>query len=134
MDSPLGNCEISCHLEPLSKVFFFWHLLHKLWDVYIGHRVISLFCMLLVYLQLNWIQYVLLLFIIDDFYLRAVDSIGWVHGDSIVIGCVRLNEDDNEEGYLVQVIRTEESTFCEVSWSSRRLFCCRRIHITWCAI
>uniref|UniRef100_A0A804QK28 Nuclear pore complex protein NUP214 n=1 Tax=Zea mays TaxID=4577 RepID=A0A804QK28_MAIZE len=42
-----------------------------------------------------------------------VDSIGWVHGDSIVIGCVRLNEDDNEEGYLVQVIRTEESTFCE---------------------
>jgi len=42
-----------------------------------------------------------------------VDSIGWVHGDSIVIGSVRLNEDDNEEGYLVQVIRTEESTFCE---------------------
>jgi hypothetical protein len=62
------------------------------------------------------------------FYLRAVDSIGWVHGDSIVIGCVRLNEDDNEEGYLVQVIRTEESTFCEVSWSSRRFFfCCRQI-------
>jgi len=64
------------------------------------------------------------------FYLRAVDSIGWVHGDSIVIGCVRLNEDDNEEGYLVQVIRTKESTFYEVWWSSTRLFCCRRIHIT----
>jgi len=64
------------------------------------------------------------------FYLRAVDSIGWVHGDSIVIGSVRLNEDDNEEGYLVQVIRTEESTFCEVSWSSRCFFCCRQIHIT----
>jgi len=67
------------------------------------------------------------------FYLRAVDSIGWVHGDSIVIGCVRLNEDDNEEGYLVQVIRTEESTFCEVSWSSRLFFLLSsdtRIHIT----
>jgi hypothetical protein len=63
------------------------------------------------------------------FYLRAVDSIGWVRGDSIVIGCVRLNEDHNEEGYLVQVIRTEESTFCEVSWSSNAFFCCHRIHI-----
>lgn len=51
-----------------------------------------------------------------------MDSIGWVCGDSIVIGCVRLNEDDNEEGYLVQVIRTEEGTFCEVRWSFRRLF------------
>jgi vacuolar-type H+-ATPase subunit I/STV1 len=56
------------------------------------------------------------------FYLRAVDSIGWVRGDSIVIGCVRLNEDHNEEGYLVQVIRTEESTFCEVSWFSNAFF------------
>ncbi|CAN6219986.1 unnamed protein product [Urochloa humidicola] len=42
-----------------------------------------------------------------------VDSIGWIRDDSIVIGCVRLNEDDNEEGYLVQVIRSEENTFCE---------------------
>ncbi|XP_062187110.1 nuclear pore complex protein NUP214 isoform X2 [Phragmites australis] len=42
-----------------------------------------------------------------------VDSIGWVRDDSIVIGCVRLNEEDNEEGYLVQVIRSEENTFFE---------------------
>ncbi|KAJ1292475.1 hypothetical protein BS78_02G394300 [Paspalum vaginatum] len=42
-----------------------------------------------------------------------VDSIGWIRDDSIVIGCVRLNEDENEEGYLVQVIRSEENTFCE---------------------
>jgi len=59
-----------------------------------------------------------------------VDSIGWIRDDSIVIGCVRLNEDDNEEGYLVQVIRSEENTFCEVNWSSRCLLFSHRIHIT----
>jgi nuclear pore complex protein Nup214 len=59
-----------------------------------------------------------------------VDSIGWIRDDSIVIGCVRLNEDDNEEGYLVQVIRSEENTFCEVSWSSTCFLFSHRIHIT----
>jgi len=64
------------------------------------------------------------------FHFLPVDSIGWIRDDSIVIGCVRLNEDDNEEGYLVQVIRSEENTFCEVNWSSRCLLFYHRIHIT----
>jgi tetrahydromethanopterin S-methyltransferase subunit E len=98
---------------------FFLHLLHKHRDVYIGHRVVSSFCMLLVCMQLKLHLVCTFCSLLMIFYLQAVDSIGWVHGDSIVIGCVRLNEDDNEEGYLVQVIRTEESTFCEVRWSSR---------------
>ena len=46
-----------------------------------------------------------------------MDSISWVHDDSIVIGCVRLNG-DNEEGYLVQVIKSEENLLLEVSWFS----------------
>ncbi|XP_037475722.1 nuclear pore complex protein NUP214-like [Triticum dicoccoides] len=44
-----------------------------------------------------------------------VDSIGWVRDDSIVVGCVRLNEESNEEGYLVQVIRSGGDTFFESS-------------------
>ncbi|TVU37188.1 hypothetical protein EJB05_10491 [Eragrostis curvula] len=40
-----------------------------------------------------------------------VDSISWIRDDSIVIGCVGLNE----EGYLVQVIRSEENSFFESS-------------------
>uniref|UniRef100_A0A0D9X321 Nuclear pore complex protein NUP214 n=1 Tax=Leersia perrieri TaxID=77586 RepID=A0A0D9X321_9ORYZ len=40
-----------------------------------------------------------------------VDSIGWVRDDSIVVGCVRLNE----EGYLLQVIRSDGNTFFENS-------------------
>ncbi|KAG8079277.1 hypothetical protein GUJ93_ZPchr0007g3780 [Zizania palustris] len=44
-----------------------------------------------------------------------VDSIGWVRDDSIVVGCVRLNEEGNEEGYLVQVIRSGGNTFFESS-------------------
>jgi nuclear pore complex protein Nup214 len=43
-----------------------------------------------------------------------VDSISWARDDSIVIGCVRLNE-DNKDGYLVQVIKSEEKSFLEVS-------------------
>jgi nuclear pore complex protein Nup214 len=46
-----------------------------------------------------------------------VDSISWARDDSIVIGCVRLNE-DNGDGYLVQVIKSEEKSFLEVSWFS----------------
>nr|BAC79599.1 hypothetical protein [Oryza sativa Japonica Group]BAD30983.1 hypothetical protein [Oryza sativa Japonica Group] len=42
-----------------------------------------------------------------------VDSIGWVRDDSIVVGSVRLNEEGNEEGYLVQVIRSGGNTFFE---------------------
>ncbi|KAM3372118.1 hypothetical protein ACQJBY_019153 [Aegilops geniculata] len=44
-----------------------------------------------------------------------VDSIGWVRDDSIVVGCVRLNEESNEEGYLVKVIRSGGDTFFESS-------------------
>ncbi|XP_040382440.1 nuclear pore complex protein NUP214 [Oryza brachyantha] len=44
-----------------------------------------------------------------------VDSIGWVRDDSIVVGCVKLNEEGNEEGYLVQVIRSSGNTFFENS-------------------
>ncbi|XP_044964279.1 nuclear pore complex protein NUP214 isoform X1 [Hordeum vulgare subsp. vulgare] len=44
-----------------------------------------------------------------------VDSIGWVRDDSIVVGCVRLNEESDEEGYLVQVIRSGGDTFFESS-------------------
>lgn len=44
-----------------------------------------------------------------------VDSIGWVRDDSIVVGCVQLNEEDNEEGYLVQVIRSGGNSFFESS-------------------
>ena len=45
------------------------------------------------------------------FHFLPVDSIGWIRDDSIVIGCVRLNEDDNEEGYLVQVIGVKKTHF-----------------------
>uniref|UniRef100_A0A453AKQ6 DUF6598 domain-containing protein n=1 Tax=Aegilops tauschii subsp. strangulata TaxID=200361 RepID=A0A453AKQ6_AEGTS len=44
-----------------------------------------------------------------------VDSIGWVRDDSIVVGCVRLNEESNEEDYLVKVIRSGGDTFFESS-------------------
>uniref|UniRef100_A0A0E0I5U5 Nuclear pore complex protein NUP214 n=1 Tax=Oryza nivara TaxID=4536 RepID=A0A0E0I5U5_ORYNI len=47
-----------------------------------------------------------------------VDSIGWVRDDSIVVGSVRLNEEGNEEGYLVQVIRSCGNTFFENSSKS----------------
>ncbi|MQL77786.1 hypothetical protein Taro_010228 [Colocasia esculenta] len=38
---------------------------------------------------------------------RIVDSIKWVRSDSIVIGCVQINENDEEVDYMVQVITTE---------------------------
>jgi hypothetical protein len=47
-----------------------------------------------------------------------VDSNGWVRDDSIVIGCVRLDEEGNEVGYLIQVIRSGGNTFFEVNCSS----------------
>ena len=47
-----------------------------------------------------------------------MDSIGWVRDDSIVVGCVRLDEEGNEVGYLVQVIRSGCDTFFEVNCSS----------------
>nr|XP_019710428.1 nuclear pore complex protein NUP214 isoform X2 [Elaeis guineensis] len=42
-----------------------------------------------------------------------VDSIEWVRDDSIIIGCFRVNEDDIEEDYLVQVITSKECKFTE---------------------
>ncbi|XP_024313585.1 nuclear pore complex protein NUP214 isoform X2 [Brachypodium distachyon] len=44
-----------------------------------------------------------------------VDAIGWVRDDSIVVGCVQLNEEGNEENYVVQVIRSGGDTFFESS-------------------
>lgn len=44
-----------------------------------------------------------------------VDSIKWVRDDSLIIGCLRVNEDGNEEGYLVQVITSGEHKFSEFS-------------------
>ncbi|RWW20695.1 hypothetical protein BHE74_00014835 [Ensete ventricosum] len=46
---------------------------------------------------------------------QPVDSIEWVRDDSIVVGCVRVNEDGNEEGYLIQVITSREHKLTEVS-------------------
>ncbi|XP_072960427.1 nuclear pore complex protein NUP214 isoform X2 [Typha angustifolia] len=42
-----------------------------------------------------------------------VDSVGWVRHDSIIVGCVRLNEDGDEDGYLVQVITDRVGKFIE---------------------
>jgi hypothetical protein len=38
-----------------------------------------------------------------------------VRGYSIVVGCVLLDEEGNEEGYRVQVIRSGGDTFFEVN-------------------
>lgn len=40
-----------------------------------------------------------------------VDSIKWLRDDSIIIGCLQVNEDGEEEGYLVQVIKSKEHKF-----------------------
>lgn len=61
------------------------------------------------------------LLMLHFFYFSSVDSIGWVRDDSIVVGCVQLNEEDNEEGYLVQVIRSGGNSFFQVSCSSNWL-------------
>lgn len=39
---------------------------------------------------------------------KLVDSIKWVRGDSIIIGCLQLTDAGDEEGYLVQVITNNE--------------------------
>jgi len=44
----------------------------------------------------------------------AVDSIKWVRSDSIVIGCLQLTE-DGEENYFVQVIKSKENRIIDVS-------------------
>ncbi|KAG9458538.1 hypothetical protein H6P81_003046 [Aristolochia fimbriata] len=44
-----------------------------------------------------------------------VDSIKWVRHDSIVVGCVQLTEDGNEEGYMVQVITDKQCDFAKAS-------------------
>ncbi|XP_020085929.1 nuclear pore complex protein NUP214 isoform X4 [Ananas comosus] len=44
-----------------------------------------------------------------------VDSIAWVRDDSIIVGCVRLTEDGDEYGYLIQVITDRVGKFSEGS-------------------
>ncbi|XP_074561891.1 nuclear pore complex protein NUP214 isoform X2 [Curcuma longa] len=44
-----------------------------------------------------------------------VDSVEWVHDDSIIIGSIRVNEDGSEEGYMVQVISCGAKKFTESS-------------------
>lgn len=44
-----------------------------------------------------------------------VDSIKWVRHDSIVIGCVQLKENCEDDRYLVQVITSGECNFTEAS-------------------
>lgn len=46
-----------------------------------------------------------------------MDCLGWVRDDSIVIGWKGFNEGNGE--YMVQVIRSEKTTFVKVSWSFR---------------
>ena len=45
----------------------------------------------------------------------TVDSVKWVRRDSIVIGCIQVNEDSEETDYMVQVITTKEARFDEVT-------------------
>ncbi|EXB53601.1 hypothetical protein L484_005150 [Morus notabilis] len=42
-----------------------------------------------------------------------VDSIRWVRPDSIILGCFQLTDDENEENYLVQVIKSKEGKFSD---------------------
>ncbi|KAJ8618612.1 hypothetical protein MRB53_014798 [Persea americana] len=44
----------------------------------------------------------------DTDHITKVDSIKWVRVDSIIIGCLQLTDDGDEEGYLVQVITNNE--------------------------
>lgn len=46
---------------------------------------------------------------------HPVDSVEWIHDDSIIIGSIRVNEDGSEEGYMVQVISSGAKKFTEVS-------------------
>ncbi|XP_078437688.1 nuclear pore complex protein [Wolffia australiana] len=47
-----------------------------------------------------------------------VDSVKWAGNDSIVIGCVQVNDDNEEIDYLVQVITTNPPGFDETSSSA----------------
>ncbi|XP_042380619.1 nuclear pore complex protein NUP214-like isoform X1 [Zingiber officinale] len=44
-----------------------------------------------------------------------VDSVEWIHDDSIIIGSIRVNADGSEEGYMVQVISSGAKKFTESS-------------------
>lgn len=46
---------------------------------------------------------------------HPVDSVEWIHDDSIIIGSIRVNADGSEEGYMVQVISSGAKKFTEVS-------------------
>lgn len=51
-----------------------------------------------------------------------MDSIAWVRDDSIIVGCVRLTEDGDEYGYLIQVITDRGGKFTEVCVLHARVF------------
>ncbi|KAK2641566.1 hypothetical protein Ddye_023329 [Dipteronia dyeriana] len=44
-----------------------------------------------------------------------VDSIWWIRHDCIVLGCFQLTEDDTEENYLVQVVRSKDGKITDAS-------------------
>lgn len=107
-------------------------MFHALWSLcsfpqgHLIHFFIILLPSLQAHSQMHWtvLSRWSFWFVINVFFL-SVDSIGWVRDDSIVVGSVRLNEEGNEEGYLVQVIRSGGNTFFEVSLSfSSSCFCC----------
>jgi len=52
-----------------------------------------------------------------------VDSIKWLRDDSIIIGCFQVNEVGDEEGYLVQVIKSKGHNFSDVSLSASKFIC-----------
>ncbi|CAJ1943668.1 unnamed protein product [Sphenostylis stenocarpa] len=50
------------------------------------------------------------------------DSVKWIRPDSIVIGCVQLTEDDKEENYLVQVIRSRHGEINDLAQVYPKLY------------
>ncbi|KAL5794838.1 hypothetical protein ACOSP7_003432 [Xanthoceras sorbifolium] len=53
-----------------------------------------------------------------------VDSIRWVRRDCIVLGCFQLTEDDTEENYFVQVIKSKDGKITDASSKPVVLFFC----------
>ncbi|KAL8484343.1 hypothetical protein ACS0TY_026863 [Phlomoides rotata] len=48
-----------------------------------------------------------------------VDSVRWVCPDSIVVGCFQLNDDGEEENYVVQVITSRDRRITDVNEASK---------------
>ncbi|KAK4843166.1 hypothetical protein QYF36_004823 [Acer negundo] len=44
-----------------------------------------------------------------------VDSIRWIRHDCIILGCFQLTEDDTEENYFVQVVRSKDGKITDAS-------------------